>query len=114
MDQISLTLDSLEHMVVNEVFKGTEFKVFRFALDENGLIKAIFVPESISTFSRKDIDALVEVVKPHGGKGVAFFKVNGDERSGGIAKFVGDEEFRGLTALSEESGNGTWFFLCRR
>jgi len=103
----------LEHMTVTELFKGTDFKVFSSVIEANGLIKAIFVPESIATFSRKDTDGFVNVVKPYGGKGVAFFKVSSEGRTGGISKFVTDEIFGELEKLypDENRGNGTWLFF---
>ncbi|WP_372654890.1 aspartate--tRNA ligase [Halobacteriovorax sp.] len=100
----------LEHRVVTDIFKDSEFSVFSSVAKANGLVKAIFVPASMGTFSRKDTDALTEVVKPHGGKGVAFFKVNGEERSAGISKFITDDIYKELCSLEENAGDGTWLF----
>ena len=49
------------------------------------------VPASAGTFSRKILDGFVDIVKPHGGKGVAFFKVDGGKTSGGISKFITED-----------------------
>src|SRR5690606_11179689 len=59
---------------------------------------------------RKDIDALVEVVKPYGGKGVAWFKVENGQLSGGISKFIDPALLASLTDRSVEKGDATWFF----
>ncbi len=99
----------LEHHIVTNLFAGSGFGVFE-SIIESGLNKAIFVPASVKEFSRKEVDALVDVVKPHGGKGVAWFKVKGDEVTGGISKFVKPET---LSALKEKAGvteDGTFFF----
>lgn len=103
----------LEHMNVTDLFKGTDFKVFSSVIEANGLIKAIFVPESIASFSRKDTDGFVNVVKPYGGKGVAFFKVSSEGCTGGISKFVTDEIYSELEKLypDDNKGNGTWLFF---
>ncbi|OUR96416.1 aspartate--tRNA ligase [Halobacteriovorax marinus] len=101
---------ALEHKTVTDIFKDSDFSVFSSVAKEGGLIKAIFVPMSNGTFSRKDTDALTDVVKPHGGKGVAFFKVTEGARSGGISKFVTDEIYSELCTLEEKSGDGTWLF----
>ncbi|MDD0853838.1 aspartate--tRNA ligase [Halobacteriovorax sp. GB3] len=101
----------LKQYVVNDIFEGTDFGVFASVLKENGLIKTFFVPKSAGTFSRKDTDSFVEVVKPHGGRGVAFFKVEEGARSAGISKFVTDEIHEKLNALSSETGDGTWLFF---
>lgn len=101
----------LKQYIVNDIFAGTDFAVFANALKENGLVKTFFVPAANANFSRKDTDSFVEVVKPHGGKGVAFFKVDKGERSGGIAKFITDDIHAKLNALFPESGDGTWLFF---
>ena len=100
----------LEHRIVTDIFKDSDFSVFSSVAKANGLIKAIFVPASMGAFSRKDTDALTEVVKPHGGKGVAFFKVSGDERSAGISKFITDDIYKALCGFEENAGDGTWLF----
>ena len=100
----------LEHMNVTDIFKDSEFSVFSSVAKANGLIKALFVPAENGTFSRKDTDALTEVVKPHGGKGVAFFKVANGERAAGISKFITDEIYSSLTSINSNTGDGTWMF----
>lgn len=100
----------LEHINATDILKGTGFKVFDSVSENGGLIKAIFVPKSLKEFSRKEIDALVEVVKPHGGKGVAWFKVNGQELTGGVSKFITPEHISSLKELNSEHSDGTYFF----
>lgn len=103
----------LKHITCTELFKDTEFKVFQGPATEGGLIKTFFVPESVATFSRKDTDGFVNIVKPYGGKGVAFFKVKDGERSAGISKFITDEIHQSLEEKLEEKSevNGTWLFF---
>lgn len=100
----------LEHINATSVFNNSGFKVFDSVIESDGLIKAIFVKKDIKEFSRKEVDALVDVVKPHGGKGVAWFKVNAGEVSGGISKFVTPEALKALEELNPEKGDGTYFF----
>lgn len=99
----------LEHSIVTDLFKESGFGVFE-SIIESGLNKAIFVPASLKEFSRKEVDALVEVVKPHGGKGVAWFKVKGGDVSGGISKFVKPETLAALKSAANVSEDGTFFF----
>jgi len=101
----------LKQFDVTELFSSSDFAVLSGPANNSGLIKTIFVPEEMGTFSRKDTDGFVEVVKPHGGKGVAFFKVNENARSAGISKFITDEIMTSLTAKTGQSGNGTWLFF---
>lgn len=101
----------LKHMIVTDIFKGSEFATFSSVADSNGLIKAIFVPETMGQFSRKDTDEFAAVVKPHGGKGVAFYKHSKGERTTGISKFISEEIEKKLYERSEIQGDGTWLFF---
>lgn len=101
----------LKQMIVTDFFNESEFVTFSNVAKNNGLIKAIFVPEKMGQFSRKETDAFSEVVKPYGGKGVAFYKTSKGERSSGISKFITAEIENKLFSLSEEKGDGTWLFF---
>lgn len=99
----------LKHFIVTDLFKGSGFQVFESVIGE-GLNKVLFVAKEIKEFSRKETDALVDVVKPYGGKGVAFFKVSGDEVSAGVSKFITPEILKSLREITGEKGDGTFFF----
>lgn len=101
----------LEHRVVTDLFKDSDFAVLSGPANNGGLIKTMFVPTEKGSFSRKDTDGFVDVVKPHGGKGVAFFKVADGVRSAGISKFIDDELMKKLEASTGFSGDGTWLFF---
>ncbi len=103
----------LEHIILTDLFVDSEFAVLSKPAKEGGMVKAFFVPEDVKSFSRKETDAFVDVVKPHGGKGVAFFKVKDGQRSAGISKFITDEIFAKIEerAAGNEKGDGTWLFF---
>jgi aspartyl-tRNA synthetase len=103
----------LEHIDCTDLFKTTEFKVFQGPATEGGLIKAFFVPEKMRSFSRKDTDGFVNIVKPYGGKGVAFYKIKDGQRTAGISKFITDDIHKALEVKYSESEerNGTWLFF---
>ncbi len=101
----------LKQMIVTDIFKASGFATFETVAANGGIVKAMFVPEKNGTFTRKDTDGFVDIVKPHGGKGVAFYKTAQGERSTGISKFITDEIEAKLFALSEEKGDGTWLFF---
>ena len=105
----------LPHHIMNKALEKSDFKVFRQALDGGGMVKMIFLPGREEKMSRKDLDALVDVVSPFGGKGVAWFKVDKEgKRSGGISKFIQDEDFKQIEEMSLENNemrNGIYFFL---
>lgn len=101
----------LKQMVVTDLFKNSSFSTFsEVANSANGMVKAMFVPASMGTLARKEIDGLVEIVKPYGGKGVAWFKVENNQVSGGISKFIDPTLLNALYEKSIEKGDGTWFF----
>ncbi len=101
----------LEQRIVTDLFKDSEFAVLSGPAQNGGLIKTMFVPAENGSFSRKDTDGFVDIVKPHGGKGVAFFKVNNGERSAGISKFIDDKIMKRLEESTGFSGDGTWLFF---
>jgi aspartyl-tRNA synthetase len=102
----------LPHHNVTALFKGSSFATFsEVAGAEDGLIKAIFVANSTGTLARKDLDHLTEVVKPYGGKGVAWFKSENKALSGGISKFITPELHQKLESTAGESGDGVWLFF---
>ena len=98
----------LKHFDVTDLFTDSEFAVFRSVADAKGLIKTFFVPSKNASFSRKDTDGFTEIVKPHGGKGVAFLKTDAD---GGIKKFVTDELKKKLLERVGETTEGTFLFF---
>lgn len=98
----------LKHYDVTDLFADSEFSVFKTVADAKGLIKTFFVPTESATFSRKDTDGFTDIVKPHGGKGVAFLKTDAE---GGIKKFVSDELKAKLIERCEVTGEGTFLFF---
>jgi aspartyl-tRNA synthetase len=59
----------LELVDLTNAVRGTEFIVFKSAIDSHGAIEGINVPGG-AAFSRKEIDALTETVKTYGAKGL--------------------------------------------
>ena len=99
----------LKHVAATDVFREGGFRLFADIAAEGGLIKALFVPADWASFSRKDLDGFAAVVAPHGGRGVAFFRLAGSVAEGGIAKFV-TPQMLGMLASRSEGGDGTWLF----
>ncbi len=99
----------LKHQNFTKAFKESDFGLFQKISIEGGLVKGLFLPDSSGQMARKDLDALANVVKPYGGKGVAFFKIDSGELSGGISKFINPEQIELFSKLQEES-KGIWMF----
>ena len=83
---------------ITEIFKNTEFTVFKNVIDNNGLINALVVKDSSDKFSRKDIDKLTDLVKTYKASRLAYLKIN-EEITGSIAKVVTEDE---ITKLKEQ------------
>ncbi|GKU81397.1 aspartate--tRNA ligase [Niallia sp. NCCP-28] len=96
----------MELVNLSEIVKDSSFKVFAQAVETGGQVKAINVKQGSDKYSRKDIDALTEFVKVYGAKGLAWLKAEEDGLKGPIAKFISEEEQKGLeSALAIESGD---------
>ena len=93
---------------VSETVRGTEFGVFKSALEAGGVVRAIRVPGQ-GHMPRKKIDSLVEVAKLFGGKGLAYLCVNSAEDGShkcSFAKFMSAEELDRLAAeVGAEKGD---------
>ena len=80
---------------VTEVFKDTEFVVFKNVIQNNGIINCLVVKNASDKYSRKDLDKLTEFVKTYKASGLAYLKFN-EEVAGSIAKVVTDVELKSL------------------
>lgn len=104
---------------LSEALKGSDFQVFKNCLEAGGCIKAIAIPGG-AEFSRKQQDALVELAKHLGGKGVAFAKVAEGALEAGISKFLSAGEMQELIRLSRAKAGDllaivadTWEMSCK-
>lgn len=77
---------------LNDIFEGSEFKVFRDALAAGGDIRGISVPGGAAEFSRKKIDKLTEEAKHYGAKGLLWIKVEEAGYASSASKFLSTEE----------------------
>ncbi|WP_125763233.1 aspartate--tRNA ligase [Companilactobacillus hulinensis] len=78
----------MELQDLNDVFKDTEFKVFKGTIDNGGQVKAIVVKNNADKYSRKNIEEYQEYIKRFGAKGLAWLKYNDDKITGPVAKFI--------------------------
>ena len=80
---------------ITDVFKNTEFTVFKNVIEELGIINAIVAENATDKFSRKDIDKLTDFVKAKKATGLAYLKID-DEITGSIAKVITESEISEL------------------
>ncbi|MCE7927383.1 MAG: aspartate--tRNA ligase [Dehalococcoidia bacterium] len=90
----------LEFADIAEPLRATSFAVFAGALAAGGEVKAVRVPGKAG-MTRREIDNLTEVARSGGAKGLATIGLlpAGEYRSP-IAKFLSEDELRGITALT--------------
>ena len=90
---------------ITEVFKNTEFTVFKNVIENNGIINCLVVKGEAENYSRKALDQLTDFVKTYRASGLAYLKI-ADEVSGSIAKVISEEELNSLKeTLSLENGD---------
>jgi aspartyl-tRNA synthetase, bacterial type len=95
----------LELVDLGDVFRESQFKVFRGALDSGGVVKAINA-KGFAGITTGQIENLTELAKQHGAKGLAFIKVENGEWKSPIVKFFTDAEKAALTErLGIEEGD---------
>jgi len=87
----------LEIEDVSSIFDKTEFKIFRQALDAGGVIRGVRIPRTVGG---KEIEALTEVARAEGAKGLAFWHREAEGWRSPITKFFGERELTQLQAVS--------------
>jgi aspartyl-tRNA synthetase len=83
---------------LTDVFRESEFKVFRGAVDAGGVVRAL---RARGDFPRSRIDKLEEKAKSLGAKGLAWAVVESAEWRSPIAKFLSEDEISRTTAELE-------------
>ena len=105
----------LELFDVTELVRNSRFGVFKNAAAGGGIIKGVRYPTG-AALSRKDVEGLIEYVKPYGAKGLAWIGITGEADAAGhypaeslrspIIKFLSQEEIDGIVrAADAEQGD---------
>ncbi len=86
----------MELVNMSDLVADCGFKVFTDAVASGGSVRAINA-KGCSKFSRKEIDALVEVIKTYKAKGMAWISLGADnEIKSSFAKFMTEDEMKAL------------------
>ena len=80
---------------ITEIFKNSEFKVFKDCIDNGGVIKTIVI-DNFSSITRKEIDKYTELAKKNGAKGLVVLKAQDNELTGSARKFSSEDEVKAL------------------
>ncbi|WP_159723369.1 aspartate--tRNA ligase [Enterococcus sp. CSURQ0835] len=100
----------MELIDVSEIVAATDFKVFRMAIDNGGVVKALNAKGAADKYSRKELDRLGQFVGQFGAKGLAWMKVDEKgELTGPIAKFMGNVTEELKKATNAEPGDVLMF-----
>ena len=89
---------------ITDVFKNTEFTIFKNIIEEKGIINCIVAKNAADKYSRKQLDELTEFVKGKKASGLAYLKIDA-EITGSIAKVVSEDEIKALKEQLELENN---------
>ena len=101
-------------MIINDItdiFKNTEFGVFKTVLEEKGIINAIVAKNAADKYSRKDLDKLTDFAKSKKASGLAYLKID-EEITGSIAKVVTEDEIKALKEQLKLENNDLILIIC--
>lgn len=94
---------------LNDIFKNTEFKIFKDILDKGGAIKGLLINNHV--FSRKDIDKLTEFVKIYKAKALAYLKYDEGSFSGSLNNALSEKEKDDLKNILNLKDKDTLFII---
>lgn len=96
----------MELVNMSDLVANCGFKVFTDAVAAGGSVRAINA-KGCAKFSRKEIDALVEVVKTYKAKGMAWIAIDANnEVKSSFAKFMTEDEMKALLERAQaEAGD---------
>lgn len=91
----------LEIQDVSEIVKETNFRVFSDTVKSGGRVRGINVEGAGDSFTRREIDELVERASAYGSKGLLWLIVTEEGARGGITKFFNAEELDRLASAMQ-------------
>lgn len=95
----------LEIQNITDTVKDIDFVVFKSAIEAGGSVRAINVKGGASTYTRKEIDKLVDHAKGIGAKGLAYIRW-ADEPNCSFKKFLGEGDLDRINeAVGAEKGD---------
>ncbi|MGN0624352.1 MAG: aspartate--tRNA ligase [Oscillospiraceae bacterium] len=84
---------------ISDTVKDIDFVVFKSAIENGGSVRAINVKNGAETYTRKEIDKLVEHAKGIGAKGLAYIRW-ADEPNCSFKKFLGEGDLERICAAT--------------
>ncbi len=95
---------------ISDAVKDIDFVVFKSALENGGSVRAINVKNGAETYTRKEIDKLVEHARGIGAKGLAYIRW-ADEPNCSFKKFLGEGDLERICA-AVDAQKGDLVLIC--
>ena len=96
----------MEIQDISDLAEKTDFAVFKGAVETGGTVRAIVAKNAAQTYTRKEIDKLIEHAKGIGAKGLSYIRWTEDQPSCSFAKFLKEGELEALLSrLGAEKGD---------
>ena len=95
---------------ITDTVKDIDFVVFKNAIEEGGTVRAINVKNGAATYTRKEIDKLVDHAKGIGAKGLAYIRW-ADEPNCSFKKFLAEGDLEKICS-SVDAQKGDLVLIC--
>ena len=95
---------------ITDTVKDIDFVVFKNAIEEGGTVRAINVKNGAATYTRKEIDKLVDHAKGIGAKGLAYIRW-ADEPNCSFKKFLAEGDLEKICS-SVDAQQGDLVLIC--
>ncbi len=96
----------MEIIDISEIAGKTEFPVFKSAMEDGGTVRSIVAEAGAGTYSRKEIDKIIEHAKGIGAKGLSYIRWVEDQPSCSFAKFLKEGELEDIiNAVGAKKGD---------
>ena len=108
------TRNPLEITDVTEIFRDSEFSLFREGIKKGSIVRAIPAPKA-SAKSRKFFDNMIKFAISEGAGGLGYVQFSEEgEAKGPIAKFLNEEQLKQLKETARIANGDAVFFSCAK
>ena len=100
----------MELAQITDIVGKSEFKIFKDVVKTNGVVVAL-AAKGCGSYSRSQMDELIEFVKSYGAKGLANFKVEKGSLASQIDKFFTKGELSAIKDACPDAEDGDMIFI---
>ena len=98
---------------VTEAFRGSGFSIFRKAIEQGSVVRAIPAPGAAAQ-PRSFFDKMIVFAQEHGAAGLAYIVFADGQGKGPIAKFIDTDRFGSIKHAAGVDDGDAVFFACDR